>query len=182
MNPKKKADPVYITDTDLTSPGPVSGNADPHQSNQHDQASKKEATRLGSLKTQHFIELLASIREKTSDLDYSVDDMPSNVRMYGMYVVMNRVYLTCLLVHHEEDQQADHDRDEIDVFGQKLKAINFLQDLNCANYAKFWPNKGYRFEVLYSEYLDIFKPGHLKALLTFVNFLAYYDYKTVVMS
>ena len=151
------------------------------------QKGRKYNGRLSSIKTQHFIELLSSMRYESP---YTCLDKPLK-RIYGMYIVMNKVYVTCLMAKFERpDDFADTDNEYI--FDEdNIKAIryvemmSFLKETNCENY-NFpdgkWAKAGYKFEVLYSKCLDIFRPGHLKALLMFVNFVVYSDHKKTMFS
>ena len=94
--------------------------------------------RLSSIKTQHVIELLSSIRYESQD---TCLDKPLK-RTYGMYkkmyIVMNKVCVTCLMAKGPDniadtDNEYIFDEDAIKAI-KYVEMMNFLKETNCENY------------------------------------------------
>ena len=116
--------------------------------------------RMSNLKTQHFMELLCAIR----DTQFNQHEQPRNdqTKCFGLYIVMHRVYLTCLNVESTKPLT-------------DIVKSSFIRNDDFHGHNQ----KGWKLRLVCSKYLNIFKPAHFRALVAYLHFLVLHEYKHI---
>ena len=130
---------------------------------------KRQHSILSSLKTHHFTHLLCCLRNPKIPEDPVV--VPPKTQLFGIYVAMHRVYITCLDVHSNSiplDRTTASKRDLYFINmheSSQFKATNKSQQFNQ------------RFRLLGNRYLNFLKPTHFKALMDFLLYMSWHAYR-----
>ena len=126
-------------------------------------------SRMEGLRKQHFAELLGSIKDMRPEKEYQ--KLADNLKMFGLYIVMERVYITCLNVQPAQSPPA---QGNIGHFQLNLDKYNFLHQktYECG------PQKS-KLRMISSKYLNILNPLHMEVLLNLVQFLVWQEYNNM---
>ena len=112
--------------------------------------------RMKDLHEQHFMQLLACLK------CYSAEKTFDNLKAFGMYVVMNRVYFTAVyLVPNNEELTADH--------------VNFLNAKNTGSGSRSLTCSqsfsDVQYHMMQTRGLNWLNAEHCRAMFTFIRYL-----------
>ena len=114
-------------------------------------------SRMGKLRTQHFIELIGTIKSDS-------EQIATMAKCFGFYHVNNIAFITCLLPVPKGEFIWHHNT-----------AIKFVNYTRLSQYR----NSDMRWRMVATNYLDLFNPVHFKAVLRFVVFLMWHEHSMI---
>ena len=125
---------------------------------------QKTTSRLNQLKTQHFLEMFLSLRDKLNHVNGN--EYIRGRKGFGFYVVMNKVFVCCLNMMKNNKELSYSDR------------ADFCSESESLAYKKHSEKQEY-FEMKCAPYLDIFNPVHFRALMMYIQFLVWHEYTNI---